>query len=297
VTLEEISSSINSYSEGKYMCIASPLNVGELEVYCNFSEIKPYVQSKLNIPSTDESEERVLLTSDNINFFTCRHIVVDYLKKIPVSGIMGVTKIYPREDLSEKEWVMDVDCGKISAKDVNQRFLNVLTAPEVDPYRTVTDDMHALASILGIEAARRFLIEEMTRILSAEGTYINPRHIALLVDAMTQTGEITSVRRDGIPRDVGPTAKMMFEQAMDNAVQAAAFTEPDSMKSVSSAVMFGMLAKAGTGLVRVKPIDKVPSKPVVPPPSIPPNLEEKSSPSPRSRDSSAEISRRSRPRK
>ena len=92
------------------------------------------------------------------------------------------------------------------------------------------------------------IIGELTRIISFNGTYINPRHIQLLVDNMTYTGEITSVRRDGISRDVGPIAKVMFEQPVTNAITAAVGVEQDSVRSVASSIMMGSLS-SGTGTV------------------------------------------------
>ena len=264
IDLEDIAVSIQEISEGKYFCVPSPNVLGIIEVYCNFTDIKSYIATKLALPEGDRPQKDSLWTSENINFFTCREVALNYIKNVRISGITGVSKVYAREEIKSHKWVLDVGCRKIATRLSNKRFLDVLTTEGVDPYLTVTDDMHAICSVLGIEAARKFLIEEMTRVISFDGTYVNPRHIQLLVDSMTHTGEITSVRRDGIPRDVGPISKIMFEQAVDNAAQAAVFGEPDMMNSVSSSIMYGMTAKSGTGIVDVKPSDKIPSRPVCP---------------------------------
>ena len=296
VDIEDIAIAIEEASEGKYCCVPSPNVLGTIEVYCNFTDIKAYVRTKFDLPpgesktskaeakddgsessdseidleETDlEAECSPLLTEENVDFFTCRDVAVKYIKSIRISGITGVSKVYPREESSTHEWVMDVECRQVSPRISVKRFLDILTAKGVDSKRTICDDMHSIYAVLGIEAAQRFLIEEMTRIISFDGTYINPRHIQLLVDSMTHTGVITSVRRDGIPRDVGPIAKIMFEQAVDNAVEAAVFTEPDHMAGVSSAIMYGLTAKSGTGLVDVKSSDKIPARPIRVPPNEP----------------------------
>jgi DNA-directed RNA polymerase II subunit RPB1 len=259
VDLEDIANAIDEKSEGKYCCVPSPNIIGTIEVYCNFSDIRSYALSKKKL--SDENMESHI-TDENMDFFLCRDVALEYIKKIPVSGISGVTKVYSREETKTNEWVMDVECRKISAKDANKRFLDILTLPGVDSTRTVTDDMHAICAVLGIEATRKFLIQEITRLISFDGTYVNQCFITLLVDSMVYTGSITSVARDGIPRTVGPIAKVCFEESMDNASQASLFAENDMMNSVSSSIMFGLTAKAGTGLVSVKPVDKVSSKPV-----------------------------------
>ena len=267
IDLDTICETIQEYSEGKYACVTSPNILGTIEVYCNFSVIKEYATSKIDLPpiSEDEDIQEELLTPDNILFFTVRESVLKYIKDVKISGIEGVTKIYTEVDKTTREFYFDANCRGIAARPSKKRFINILTAEHVDPYKTLTNDMHAIYEVLGIEATRKFLITEITKIITDRGaSFINPRHIQLLVDSMVHTGEITSVRRDGISRDVGPIAKIMFEQAVDNASQASVFGEPDMMRSVSSSIMYGMTAKAGTGVVNIKRSDKMPVQPVRP---------------------------------
>ncbi|HMP28056.1 MAG TPA: hypothetical protein PKD85_00565, partial [Saprospiraceae bacterium] len=73
-----------------------------------------------------------------------------------------------------------------------------------------------------------------------------------------KSGIITSVNRDGISRDVGPLAKGMFEKAVENFAESAAFGEHDIMKGVSSSVMMGTVPYVGTGTVEIKDEEKMP---------------------------------------
>lgn len=313
IDIEEISRSINDVSEGKYCCIPSPNFLGILEIFCNYTDIKSYIETKIDLPTGDSNNEEIeqiiekidkacldpgkltgvylkyvepmgienclpdfeeynkkelkawvgkmkkslkslirspLVTPDNINFFTCRDVAVNYIKSIKISGVYGVKKIYLREE--KDEWIIDMECKSVAINISNKRYLEILSQKDMKEYKTLCDDVHSVCAILGIEAARKFLIEEMTRIISFDGAYINPRHVQLLVDGMTRTGEITPVRRDGISRDQGPITKIMFEQAVDNGVRAAAYTEPDSLQGVSSAIMYGLLAKSGVGSANIK---------------------------------------------
>ena len=53
--------------------------------------------------------------------------------------------------------------------------------------------------------------------VSSDGTYINERHVKILVDIMTHHGTISSVSRYGMKKDnTGPIAKASFEQSLDN---------------------------------------------------------------------------------
>jgi DNA-directed RNA polymerase beta' subunit/intein/homing endonuclease len=270
IELSTICEAIEEQSEGKYSCVASPNVLGLIEIYCNWNLIKEYAMVKLDIPNEDE--ERIeLITPDNVNYFTCRKAVLKYIKnEVKISGILGVKSALPVEDNKTKLWYFHCECRGVVARPTKKRFLDILTEDYVNPYTTLTNDVHAIYDVLGIEAARKFLAIEVNKIIAKDG-FINPRHIQLLIDGMCHTGEITSVRRDGIPRDVGPIAKIMFEQPVDNAIQAAIFGEPDMMRSVSSSIMYGTVARAGTGVVKVDKPDRMASKPVRPSPSAAPD--------------------------
>lgn len=254
VTLEEIVLAIEEEADNQVACVPSPDVIGQIEVYFNFSCIKKYVKEKKSLPTDSEG-----LNEDNFDFFVCRDAIMSYIKKTHISGISRISKVYPREDPSTNEWILDT---------AGSNFLQILNVPGVDTTRTISDDVWAVNEVLGIMAARKFLIEELTRVISFDGTYINPRHIQLLVDRMTYTGDITAARRDGISREiVGPIAKIMFEQQISNGSMAAISTEVDLLQSVSSSVMYGTSAEIGTAAIDVQDPDKIPIRP----PSVPLN--------------------------
>lgn len=229
-------------------CVASPVNIGQIEVYLNFSEIQPFTEAT-RVDRADYPYDRVLLTEENNSYFTTREVALELIKKTKVQGIDGITKTYVRQDIKTKEWFIDTQ---------GTNLISLLATIGVDIAGTTSDDIWEIYNVFGIEAVRAFLIDEITRILSFDGTYINPRHISLLVDTMCRTGIITSVNRDGISREVGPIAKGMFEKAVDNFAEASAFGEFDRMKGVSAAVMYGTLPEVGTGTVTIKDSEKLP---------------------------------------
>ena len=262
---EDIAEKIQDESSGTkgttMCCVASPDIFGEIEVYVNFADITTYILTKVDLPERSEdfsvSEKkgkkssseprpvvaRSLLSAENIDYFTAREVALNIIEKTPLQGIAGISKTFVRHDEVEKEWVIDSQGTNLSV---------ILATPGVDGKRTISDDMWEILKIFGIEAARTFLIKEITGILSFDGTFVNRRHVQLLVDVMTRTGTITSVTRDGISRDVGPIAKGMFEKAVENFTEAAVFGEHDKMKSVASSIMFGTTVLAGTGTVEIK---------------------------------------------
>ena len=117
----------------------------------------------------------------------------------------------------------------------------------VDVNRTICNDVHKIYQMFGIEAARSALIKEYTNVF--DGNNVNPAHIMLLCDVMTNTGGITSIDRHGINRlDTDPMGRASFEKTIEQLIWASAFNEVDYLRGVSSRIMVGRCIKGGTGL-------------------------------------------------
>ena len=139
---------------------------------------------------------------------------------------------------SEPQWV-------IEAQGTN--LIDILNCPHIDFSKTYSNNINEIYEILGIEATREAIIQEITELLSYDGTYINYRHIALLADIMTNRGHIMSIDRHGINKsERGPLAKCSFEETPDVISKAAVFGEFDKITGVSSNIMLGQEVHAGT---------------------------------------------------
>jgi DNA-directed RNA polymerase beta' subunit len=241
----------NSFGSRGYAlgCVPSPNNIAQVEIYINFEEIDKYARDAIELPP--EEIKRHLVTKDNINYFITRDVAIKLIKDTVVKGIRYVEKTFIRQDYKTKEWMIDTQGSNLQ---------ELLGMPGIDPTRTTSDDMWEIYNTLGLEATRTFLFREITKILSFDGTYINKRHVYLLVDAMLRCGTITPVSRDGISRDVGPIAKGLFEKTVENFAESSAFCEQDMMQGVAASIMYGTLPPVGTGTVEIKDAERMPSR-------------------------------------
>ena len=148
-------------------------------------------------------------------------------------------KFVPVADMTQKEWVLETDGRDLS---------EVLASPLVDPRRTQSNDICETLRVLGVEAARQKLYDELQEVLKE--SEINPRHLLLLVDVMTLGGGLQSINRHGINRgDIGPLAKCSFEETTEMLTNAAIFADVDRVNGVSASIMLGQVPPGGTGSV------------------------------------------------
>ena len=128
----------------------------------------------------------------------------------------------------------------------------------------ISNDIREVYSVLGIEAARQAIFDEIAETLEFEGTYINYHHLSLLCDRMTYNSSMTSIFRHGINSDdIGPIAKASFEETPEMFLRAARHAELDPMRGVSANVMCGQEGNFGTAAFQLM-LDMDKMKQVVP---------------------------------
>ena len=144
------------------------------------------------------------------------------------------------------------DDGKYTKKDiwvldtVGTNLIETLAIDYIDAKRTYCNDIREIYSVLGIEATRQVIFNELSDVLESS-SYINYHHTSLLCDRMTSNKDLVSIFRTGILNDdIGPIAKSTFEVHTEVLLDAARHAEFDHMKGVSANVMCGQNGYYGT---------------------------------------------------
>jgi DNA-directed RNA polymerase beta' subunit len=245
LTCEKISKRIETeYKDCR--CVFSPDYIGIVDIYIDTSNVDvPSViletrkKGRKRDEEKDEKENKTLITETNKDFYFVSRVAVDYIMDIKLSGVEGITKVYYQLDNKTKTW-------KIETAGTNMR--EVMNNPDVDFRQVVSNNMWEIFGILGIEAARKFLVSEISATISFGGTFIDPVHPALLADSMTSTGTITSVNRYGISKSVvGVFTPASFEQSHQNMLDAPAKGVTDDCSTVSAGIILAKHVKIGTG--------------------------------------------------
>lgn len=129
----------------------------------------------------------------------------------------------------------------------------ILAHELIDSENTLSNNPHEVLKALGIEAARNFLINEYIKIISSDGSYINPRHVMISADFQTALGSLSQITARGAARQqIGPLSLASYEMAMDTLLEAAAFGKYEEANSTSSSIYLGKRMVLGTGIFKMK---------------------------------------------
>ncbi len=216
--------------------------------------IEAIKRSKLGeIEETDEPYVLRLLASDRVlppeYYFDpmAYKEVENKIKKIYLKGIKGIKRAVIQAE--EKE----VNGEKIKEYYIvteGSNLAEVLRVRGVDHRRTTTNNIHEIAQVLGIEAARNAIINEIMRVLSDAGLNVDIRHVMLVADMMTFTGRVRQIGRLGIAGEKESVlARAVFEMTVKNLYDAAATGEVEKFVGVSEKSIIGQPPPVGTGIV------------------------------------------------
>lgn len=166
------------------------------------------------------------------------YILKEKIRIVKIKGIKGIKQVLP---VKRKEEYMILTSGT--------NLKEILKLDEVNKIRTVSNNIYEIKAVLGIEAARQAIINEVYRVIDAQGLNINIRHIMLVADIMCISGEVKGITRYGVVSEKASVlARASFETPIRHIVNAALEGEVDKLNSVVENVMINQPIPLGTGL-------------------------------------------------
>ncbi|MCK5629260.1 MAG: DNA-directed RNA polymerase subunit A'' [Nanoarchaeota archaeon] len=160
------------------------------------------------------------------------------LKKTYVSGIKNISQVLPVK--RESEFII-VTAGS--------NLKEVLKLKFVDTTRTISNDIFEVQKVIGVEAARQAIINEVFKVIDSQGLNVDQRHIMLVADTMCQSGVIKGITRYGVVSEKASVlARASFETPIKHIIDAAMIGEVDKLDSVVENVMLNQPVPIGTGL-------------------------------------------------
>ena len=250
ISMDDVNFTLNNCYENQISCIFSDYNSDKLIFRIRMKDVIKSSNAKgggvvKKIPESLDQSDHIYLLKNFQN---------QLLQNIILRGVNKINKVILRkikDTMVEKNgtytkndiWVLDT---------IGSNMLDVLALDYIDNTRTFSNNIMEVYDVLGIEAARQLIYNELVDVIEFDGTYINYHNFSVLCDRMTFSHKLISICRHGINNDnIGPIAKASFEETPEMFLKAARHAEIDTMRGISANVMCGQEGFFGTGCFQV----------------------------------------------
>jgi DNA-directed RNA polymerase II subunit RPB1 len=249
ITMDDVNFTLNSSFDKQISCIFSDFNSDKLIFRIRMNEI---IKAGTSKGGAKKTKVNPLDQTDQI--YILKNFQEQLLHNVVLRGVKNINKVILRKILDnmvenngiykkQEIWVLDT---------IGTNLLDVLSLNFIDNTRTSSNDIVEIYNVLGIEAARQAIYNELMDVVEFDGTYVNAHHYTILVDRMTYTSKLISIFRHGLNNDnIGVIAKASFEETPEMFLKAARFAELDNMRGISANVMCGQEGFFGTAAFQV----------------------------------------------
>jgi len=206
----------------------------------NAEELAKVIETGKRNVQVDKNGKVIHVNMENADLstlFTLRNKILN----MKLKGIPGITRVTVVKE--GEEWFIQTAGSNLG---------KVIAIQGVDPTRVYTNNVHEVAQVLGIEAARATLVREVMSTLDEQGLEVDIRHIFLVADLMTSKGYIQQIGRHGIAGSKSSVlARAAFEITVPTLAAAAVKGEVEDLKGVTENVIVGLPIPVGTGMIEL----------------------------------------------
>ena len=170
----------------------------------------------------------------------------DKVRDLQISGKKDIGKVIIRKaeiGSNDTEFVIHTEGSNLK---------DIFKEEGIDKTRTTTNNIHEIETVLGIEAARNAIVQELNKTLSEQGLSVDIRHIMLVADMMTSEGIVKSIGRHGISGQKSSVlARAAFEETGKHLLHASLRGETDGLNGIIENIIIGQPIPLGTGSISV----------------------------------------------
>ncbi|WWC70704.1 uncharacterized protein I206_104655 [Kwoniella pini CBS 10737] len=134
----------------------------------------------------------------------------------------------------------------------NLRGMWALADEQVDLEKLASNDIYAILTTYGVEAARRAIIDEVSSVFGAYGIAVDYRHLTIIADYMTHAGGYRPFNRTGIAAKSSPLLKASFETTVAFLSEATLHGDFDDLTSPAAKIVLGKPSSSGTGAFDIR---------------------------------------------
>jgi len=194
--------------------------------------------------------ESLIKVKPNVSGKTTLYYQLQALRdKLPAVVVKGLPTVYRA--------VMHLDESKTAGNKYKlfvegDNLREVIATRGVKGVSCTSNNTLEVAATLGIEAARKTIMNEIRYTMESHGMSIDIRHVMLLADLMTCRGEVLGITRHGLAKMKESVLMLAsFEKTSDHLFDAAYYGQKDAIQGVSECIIMGIPMSVGTGLMQL----------------------------------------------
>jgi DNA-directed RNA polymerase subunit A' len=237
VKLKDISKEIKiNFSEKKIEAVIDSQAVKR--VHSSIDTIAKKLNENKRLGSSCKANGNSLIFSEKDKDFKQIYKLKEKIKEAQISGIKGIEQILV---VKKGNYFVILTAGN--------NLKEILEFKGIDRDKTISNDLHEVNDILGIEVARATIIKEILKVADSQGLDIDRRHMKLIADAMTSTGLVKGITRMGIiSQKSSILARASFETPVKQFVNSTLKDNRDELNSVIENIILNQPVPVGTGL-------------------------------------------------
>ncbi len=195
----------------------------------------------INVRPADSPKATKARTRDETDLFLRVQNIKRALPNIPICGYPETSRAIIKSDEKTQNNSLLVEGYGLRA---------CMTTEGVNGLATKSNSIMEMRDVLGIEAARKTIIDEIAVVMGDMD--IDPRHMQLLADVMTYKGEVLGITRFGLSKMRDSVLQLAsFEKTPDHLFDAAWHMKSDKIEGVSECIIMGQSMSVGTGAFQV----------------------------------------------
>jgi DNA-directed RNA polymerase subunit A" len=163
------------------------------------------------------------------------------ISKIKLAGFKGISRILIKEE-----------DGQFFIYTEGSNLKEVYKMKNIEKENIYSNNIREIYDFMGVEAARSAIVKEAKLVLDEQSLSVDIRHLMLVADMMTLTGEISAIGRHGISGSkTSVIAKAAFEETTKHLLSASLKGDEDYLTGVAESIIVGKPPPVGTGIVKL----------------------------------------------
>ena len=232
--------------------------VNKLQLELNIYNIK---QAIIQTPKLKLKEKNVIIANNSTihiysydvsreNLYFTLQLIKRKLSDIIVCGINTISRaVINSTDKNENGVISKIYSLAIEGVGLDK----IMITPGVDHKHCISNNILEVEKVLGIEAARITIINEIKTTFGGHGIQVDERHLQLISDLMTFKGCVLGITRFGISKMRESTLMLAsFEKTTDVLFDSSFHCRSDAVEGVSDCILVGKTIPVGTGIFKIK---------------------------------------------